>query len=494
MANKRDRTLSTQGKRHGTQLDHRQHIDDEEILSDELDSDREERSADKKRPVGNSEISVESRLEARSTRTKQFLENARPLGKGRGGDRFDDDNDDDDDDDSAEHRQPRHQDNGGDSAVHVTASSNSGAPARRRITTADTEVIHDIFFSQSDDAAARRIKDRLLEEKGQVRYVFSEDLPSVQAADIVIRKGHRASPTCVDLVRDGSAAFTGGKDGAVLAWDVEYGKKTVFRQGECRVGRVLAVAASFDGKFVASGGVEHGIRIWDTRSQSTVTVLRGHRDSVTALSFRDGSHDLFSGSADRTVKTWNVDDFALMQTLYGHASEITGLDSLAKERCISCSRDKTARVWKVVEETQLLFESPSRVTSSIDCVAFASDTRFVTGCQNGSIFLWSTSKRKPVAEIANAHDGSWVTAVSCLRKSDVVASGAGNGQLRFYRSVEDTLSPLHTLALPGWLNAMKFSADGRFLAVAVGQEHRMGRWFLDTTAVNGLAVVPLASR
>lgn len=40
---------------------------------------------------------------------------------------------------------------------------------------------------------------------------------------------------------------------------------------------------------------------------------------------------------------------------YGHQSYITGIDSLTRERCITSSDDKTIRVWKVIEETQLVF-------------------------------------------------------------------------------------------------------------------------------------------
>ena len=63
---------------------------------------------------------------------------------------------------------------------------------------------------------------------------------------------------------------------------------------------------------------------WNTTSPSPpppgafVQSFPGHRDAVTALAFREGTHQLFSGSYDRTVKMWSLDDRAYMDSLFGH--------------------------------------------------------------------------------------------------------------------------------------------------------------------------------
>ena len=43
----------------------------------------------------------------------------------------------------------------------------------------------------------------------------------------------------------------------------------------------------------------------------------GHRGGVNCLAFRDGTKTLFSGSDDRCVKIWSLDDMAYVDTLYG---------------------------------------------------------------------------------------------------------------------------------------------------------------------------------
>lgn len=93
-----------------------------------------------------------------------------------------------------------------------------------------------------------------------------------------------------------------------------------------------------------------------------------------------------------------------METLFGHQDEVVDVAALAKEQCLSVgARDRSARMWKVVEETQLVFrgggsgsserrrhnvqfagkedEASSKVYNegSIDRVALIDEEMFVTG-------------------------------------------------------------------------------------------------------------------
>lgn len=94
------------------------------------------------------------------------------------------------------------------------------------------------------------------------------------------------------------------------------------------------------------------------------------------------------------------------------------IDALAHERCLTVgSRDRTARLWKVVEETQLVFRGGSAVRKeksgmdpkslafegSIDRVAMLDDRLFVTGGDSGSITLWAVERKKPVFILHDAH-------------------------------------------------------------------------------------------
>ena len=47
------------------------------------------------------------------------------------------------------------------------------------------------------------------------------------------------------------------------------------------LGTVTCMSVSSDGNFLASGGDDKTVRIWDTRSQKLLETFRGHRNGVT---------------------------------------------------------------------------------------------------------------------------------------------------------------------------------------------------------------------
>lgn len=93
--------------------------------------------------------------------------------------------------------------------------------------------------------------------------------------------------------------------------------KPAARQGGGRAS-LLAAAVSSDGAYLAVGGGDKKVHVFDARSGQHLHAYPGHRDIVTALAFREGTHTLLSGSFDRTVKIWSLDDGAYVDTLYGH--------------------------------------------------------------------------------------------------------------------------------------------------------------------------------
>ena len=97
----------------------------------------------------------------------------------------------------------------------------------------------------------------------------------------------------------------------ICRWDIETGAKAMIRakwsrkthpDTQCHQGEVLSVAVSTDMKYLASGGRDNVIRIYDTRlhdGNAEVQAFTGHRDAVTSLAFQKDSYSLFSGSNDR---------------------------------------------------------------------------------------------------------------------------------------------------------------------------------------------------
>ncbi|GAB1204464.1 hypothetical protein APSETT445_003119 [Aspergillus pseudonomiae] len=148
------------------------------------------------------------------------------------------------------------------------------------------------------------------------------------------------------------------------------------------------------------------------------------------------------------------------------------------DQCVSVgARDRTARLWKVVDESQLIFRGGSSKHSyqenNLDCVAPLPPNHFVTGSDSGAISLWSVHKKKPLHTITLAHgldplppldelssevdpkiaasnarhmrrNPRWITALATLPGTDIVLSGSWDGWIRAWKISEDkrTIIPL----------------------------------------------------
>ncbi|GMF31137.1 unnamed protein product [Phytophthora fragariaefolia] len=360
--------------------------------------------------------------------------------------------------------------------------------------------------SDGDGVEARvgaRLQQDALEAMGKLFKQVAADYAAFEfdADSTKFLKGHRLPVTSLCLLEDGQTAFSAAKDGSLLRWDLAQQKKTKLALPADDVAAdkvktdkdrcILALAASSDGKFLASGGHDKLVRVWDVEKGELQESFAGHRDAVSALAFRLRSHSLFSASFDRSIKHWNLTEMGYVETLFGHQSEVNGLDSLYKERVVSCGRDRSVRMWKIPEETQLVFYGNS---GSMDCVKMVTDEFYVTGGDDGSLSLWFNGRKKPVCVIPNAHGGKWISSVAVMPRTDLIASGSSDGQIRLWQADLKARSLIAVASIPleGFVNALCFDPKARFLLAGVGQEHRLGRWE-KLKVKNGIAIIALPS-
>eukprot|EP00828_Plagiopyla_frontata_P046175 TRINITY_DN8117_c0_g1_i3.p2 TRINITY_DN8117_c0_g1~~TRINITY_DN8117_c0_g1_i3.p2 ORF type:complete len:315 (-),score=46.00 TRINITY_DN8117_c0_g1_i3:87-1031(-) len=76
--------------------------------------------------------------------------------------------------------------------------------------------------------------------------------------------------------------------------------------------------------------------------------IRDSTQSVICIAFHPKGNQLASGSADLTLKIWELSVFQCIKTLYGHEHSVSHLEFIhSGDSLISASRDKSIRVWEV---------------------------------------------------------------------------------------------------------------------------------------------------
>merc|ERR1712167_551704 len=101
------------------------------------------------------------------------------------------------------------------------------------------------------------------------------------------------------------------------------------------------------GQRILSGGHDKTVRVW-LLNGTLKNTFKLHTDNVNSLvTLPDNQHAL-SGSADKTVKLFNVNDGAVVRTYTHHTSYVSSVSLLPDGvRFVSGSVDKTARIAEI---------------------------------------------------------------------------------------------------------------------------------------------------
>lgn len=106
------------------------------------------------------------------------------------------------------------------------------------------------------------------------------------------------------------------------------------------------VAFSSNGRQLASASQDRTIRLWDSFTGETHSILKGHSERIRAVAFSPNGERIVSGSDDKTVKLWNLATPDENATLKGHSGIVTTVAfSPDGKQIASASEDKTIRLW-----------------------------------------------------------------------------------------------------------------------------------------------------
>ncbi|KAI9202511.1 WD40-repeat-containing domain protein [Polychytrium aggregatum] len=141
-----------------------------------------------------------------------------------------------------------------------------------------------------------------------------------------------------------------GKYSAILKWEFDYPARVV--------------EFTPDNEHLAIGTSDGVVRLCNIKT-GEVTTFTAHSGAVTALSISQDGGILASGSLDKTIRLWSLDQTRNHLTLKGHKKGISSLAFVqvnSKELLVSRSKDGNYKYWDPI--TGLNVESPKDLKES----------------------------------------------------------------------------------------------------------------------------------
>ena len=144
--------------------------------------------------------------------------------------------------------------------------------------------------------------------------------------------------------------------------------------------QVHGVAISPDGTWLATGGSDHAVRLWDTGG-TLRAVLTGHGGAVTEVAISPDGTWLASSSTDDTIRLWHAGGDFRAQLVEPAAQLAISPDS---RRLAVVGRDRAIRIW---EATTLTRATTLRVGTGLTRLAWFPDGDRIAACGEHGLYV-----------------------------------------------------------------------------------------------------------
>jgi len=245
---------------------------------------------------------------------------------------------------------------------------------------------------------------------------------------------------------------------------------------------VNSVAFSPNGNTLVSGSADNTIKLWDVSTGREIRILSGHSNNVYSVAFSSDGKTVISGSWDDTIKLWDVTTGLEIRTFSGHSAQVSSVAfSPDNKTFVSGSYDHTIKLWDIATGREN--RTFSGHTGWVQSVAFSPDGKTVVSGAGGryniedyTVKLWDVVTGHEIRTLSGHSGGVESVAVSPDNKT--VVSGSRDGTIKLWNVVTGreicTMSGHSNL-----VNSVAFSTDGKIL-VSSSEDKTVKLWDVGT--------------
>jgi len=190
-------------------------------------------------------------------------------------------------------------------------------------------------------------------------------------------------------------------------------------------GGATSVTVSPDQQSVFCGSADGSIRQWNLADKNPasvdpVRISEGHTGTVTDLAVSPNGQVLCSASADKTLRIWNIADGAIVHTLTHPQSVLSASISPDSTRAVTGSIDGIERLWDLKTGNLLESFANHAPDSPVSCVRYLSDGQTIVSTGDDKLLI---SARPAITLAVAVHAGPIRCMVPYTTGAQVISVG-----------------------------------------------------------------------
>ena len=235
----------------------------------------------------------------------------------------------------------------------------------------------------------------------------------------------------LSLIYSDEVVIGGWSDGRIRMYKVENGNQ-LWQIDNAHKGGVTTMCLANNLKFIASGGTEGEVRIWELRSREMISHLKEHTHRVSKVQLLQDDLHLLSASRDKALLCWDLKSEKRVSAHVQRMGGINNFDVVPNSRVVlTTGQDRKITYWDLREPNPVRSidtnNNPKRADECMGLAIAHDGKTFATGGSEQILRLWDLGSGKVISE-GLGHSGT-ISSIAYSYDDKQIISGGRDGSI-----------------------------------------------------------------